>query len=81
MKYSDWHKLVSGLMDDTPLGATVQIRSESDKAVIAKYTPHQRKIRTDWMAFRAKTLARNPKEAKNAAEQLCKMMKGLFGGG
>ena len=28
LKYSDWAKMVSGLMDDTPLGRVVAVRSE-----------------------------------------------------
>ena len=31
LRYSDWIKMVSGLMDDTPLGRIVMIRSETDK--------------------------------------------------
>ena len=37
LHYSDWLKMVSGLMDDTPLGRIVMIRSENDKERIKNF--------------------------------------------
>lgn len=52
LSYSDWAKLVGGLMGETPLGAIVQIRSEKNKDVIKNYGPYQHRIRAEWKAFK-----------------------------
>lgn len=53
LKYSDWAKMVGGLMDDTPLGHVVGVRSETNKEIIKNYTNEQRAIRDDWSRFLA----------------------------
>lgn len=45
--------MVSGLMDDTPLGRVVGIRSETDEDIIKNYTKEQRAVRDDWSRFLA----------------------------
>ena len=45
--------MVSGLMDDTPLGRVVGVRSETDKDIIKNFTPEQRAIRDEWSRFLA----------------------------
>ena len=56
LRYSDWIKMVSGLMDDTPLGRIVMIRSETDKERIKNFSPEQRRIQSDWKRFRSQRL-------------------------
>lgn len=53
LHYSDWSKMVSGLMDDTPLGRIVGVRSETDQDIIENYTPEQRDVRSEWAHFLA----------------------------
>lgn len=53
LKYSDWAKMLSGLMDDTPLGRFVGVRSETDRELIKNFTPEQRTIRDEWSRFLA----------------------------
>lgn len=53
LHYSDWSKMVSGLMDDTPLGRVVGVRCEIDKDIIKNYTPEQRAVRDEWSRFLA----------------------------
>ncbi|MGX8702075.1 hypothetical protein [Caproiciproducens sp.] len=53
LKYSDWSKMVSGLMDDTPLGRVVGVRSETNKDIIKNYTKEQRAVRDEWPRFLA----------------------------
>jgi hypothetical protein len=48
--------MVSGLMDDTPLGRVVMIRSEKDRERIKNFSPEQRKIQSDWKRFRSQQL-------------------------
>lgn len=70
LKYSDWAKMVSGLMEDTPLGRIVQIRSETDRDTLKRFTPEQRKIRSDWQRFRAKQLTENPNSRAEYERQM-----------
>jgi hypothetical protein len=43
--------MVSGLMDDTPLGRVVGVRSETNKDIIKNYTKEQRAVRDEWSRF------------------------------
>jgi len=51
LKYTDWAKLVSGLMHDTPLGHIVEIRTQKDKNVLKQYGAYEKRIRSDWQKF------------------------------
>jgi len=55
LTYSDWSKLVGGLMRDTPLGQVVSIRGETDRNTIQKMNAWQKQIRSEWAAFKAKS--------------------------
>ena len=79
LSYSDWSKLVSGLMHDTPLGQVVTIRSEDDKDVLKKTTPEQRAIRSEWIAFRTSHMQYSAEDMRRQSEQLEKMIASLFG--
>ena len=79
LSYSDWSKLVSGLMHDTPLGQVVAIRSEDDKVVLKKMTPEQRAVRSEWFAFRASNVQYSAEDMRRQSEQLEKMIASLFG--
>lgn len=57
LPYTDWAKLVGGLMEDTPLGQVVAIRREKDYSVIRRFSPEQRRIRADWAAFKLRHAA------------------------
>lgn len=52
IQFSDWILLVGGLMDDTPLGRVVSVRTETDPEMIKVFTPEQRKLRTEWASFK-----------------------------
>ena len=79
LKYSDWAKMVSGLMDDTPLGYVVSIRSETDQEIIRRFTPEQRAIRQDWERVRAKRILQLPeKELRQQFAQLEQAMAAMF---
>ena len=77
MHYADWSVLVSGLMQDTPLGQMVIIRRETDYKVIQKFTPEQKKIHSDWQKF----VCRNTSEEQHRqqAVQLEKLLESMFG--
>ncbi|MBQ7755974.1 MAG: hypothetical protein IJ401_01565 [Oscillospiraceae bacterium] len=83
LHYSDWLNLVAGLMDDTPLGRVVQIRCENDKDVIANYTNHEKKIRSEWISFRDSQIQKNytEKEKIDVAAYFEKLFTDMLGGG
>lgn len=73
--------MVSGLMDDTPLGRIVQIRGETDRKIISRFTPEQRKIKSDWESFLAKKISKTM-DAKSIKVQMAnieKMLANMFG--
>lgn len=79
LRYTDWAKMVGGLMDDTPLGRVVAIRAETDREVIRRMTADQRKIRSEWAAYRASVTAQN--DQRQQMKQLQAMIAGMFGRG
>lgn len=72
--------MVSGLMDDTPLGRVVGVRSETDPNVIKNFTKEQRAIQADWRHFK---FAHAPKSAeadvRRQLDQLEKAFAAMFG--
>lgn len=70
LKYSDWAKLVSGLMEDTPLGRIVSIRSETDREAIRKFTSEQKKVYNDWQRFRSRKIMSDPEFFRSYEEQM-----------
>ena len=80
--YTEWVKLVSGLMDDTPLGRVVAVRAEEDRKVIAKMTPWQRRIRAEWNAFLVQETVQRQSTAELRAQMdnLERAMARMFGG-
>lgn len=50
----EFRQLLTGLNSDTPLGYTVQIRSEKNPKKIREMTKHEKDIRKKWQEFRAK---------------------------
>ncbi len=83
LSWQDWNKLVSGLMDDTPLGRVVAVRSEQDREVIKRFSPWQKQIHAEWKAFQANQMLGNKSEEELRADmcQLEKMLARAFGGG
>ena len=82
LSYSEWSKLVSGLMDDTPLGRVVAVRTETDKKVIFQFSTWQRQIRADWNTFKAKRMSqKSTEDMEQQMKQLERMLASAFGGG
>lgn len=81
LPWPEWAKLVSGLMDDTPLGRVVATRSETDRKVIAGMTPWQLRIRREWQNWQARRLAKETGQAEAREEMrlLEKLLAGVFG--
>lgn len=82
LAWAEWSKLVSGLMDDTPLGRVVAVRGETDREVIKHFSPWQRRLRAEWAARRAKAMTRQDRESnQQAMRALEATMARLFGPG
>ncbi len=79
LSYSDWAKLVSGLMNDTPLGKVVEIRSEDDAEIIKNMTKEQLAIRSEWQSFVNSNITYSEEDMQKQSEMLEKMMASLFG--
>lgn len=82
LPYPEWSKLVSGLMDNTPLGRVVSVRGERDQKIVSQMSPWQRNIRAEWRAFVASKATQAPREdLKAQMASLEKMLAKAFGGG
>lgn len=54
MAWSEFCDLLTGLSPDTALARVIAIRSEEDKDVLKRFTPEQRRIRSEWRSRVAK---------------------------
>lgn len=79
LSYIDWAKLVSGLMNDTPLGKIIEIRSENDADIIKNMNSEQLAIRNEWQEFKMSQTVYSKEEMRMQSEMLEKMMAELFG--
>ncbi|MDO5293310.1 MAG: Gp15 family bacteriophage protein [bacterium] len=75
LSYSEFASLLSGLMNDTPLGTIVGIRSEKDPKVIKDFTDEQKKIRSEWILKRNAKINENPEQYNAYWETMQKAFK------
>lgn len=82
LHYSDWYRLVAGLMDDTPLGRIVAVRAEDDKDRIKHFGAYEKRVRSEWRAFRDSQISAefSRVEKKNVAEYFEQIFKNMLGG-
>lgn len=76
MSCEEFRQLLSGLNGDTPLGYVVQIRAEKDPKKIRKMTAHEKKIRSDWVAFKSNSKKQQKFELKK--EDISKVFSKIF---
>ena len=79
LPWAEWVRLVSGLMEDTPLGKLVAVRTERDPAVLRRMTPWQRKARREWNRYLARRAGQVPPDRK-AQRALQAELARMFGG-
>lgn len=79
MPYSEFCSYLSGLMPDTPLGNIVSIRSEDDKEVLKRFTPEQKRIRSEWQKKNVKQVSKS--EMDKILTQFQDMFRSLAKGG
>lgn len=61
VSYSEFSKLLRGVMPETPLGKVVSIRAETDRETIKRFGNYEKKIRYEWQCYIAKKM-NNDKE-------------------
>ena len=76
MSCEEFRQLLSGLNGDTPLGYVVQVRAEKDTKKIKKMTAHEKKIRSDWIAFKSKN--NKSKKVELKTEDISKVFSKMF---
>lgn len=79
LSYSDWASLVSGIMEDTPLGQIVLIRKEDDRERMKNFSPYERRIYNEWRDFIAKKKRRDVKNTMKAIKGFEDMFRNMFG--
>lgn len=78
MPWDEFCSYLSGIMQDTPLGNVVQIRSEEDKEILKNFTPEQKRIRSEWRNRMAKNM--DKKQVEDTIEMFKNMFRELAGG-
>lgn len=81
MPWSEFCSYLVGLMEDTPLGRIVTIRSETDKNKLKNFNKEQKQIRSDWQRRKAKKVDTGSKSYEEAIEGFKKMFEELSKGG
>lgn len=81
LAYSDWIRLVAGLMDDTPLGRVVSIRQENDKDIIKSFGSYEKRIRAEWTSFRDTQISKSytTKDKQDIAAYFEKLFSNMLG--
>ena len=81
LHYSDWYRLVAGLMHDTPLGQIVRITSEDNKDIIKNFDRYEKQIRSEWTAFRSQKARETftEQDKLETARYFERLFKGMFG--
>lgn len=78
MKWREFSAYITGLDGKSPLGRIISIRAEDDPEVLKRFTPEQRRIRSQWRSRRAKA---RPQEDVNAfIESMKKALIEMAGG-
>lgn len=69
-------------MHDTPLGQIVRIRSEDNKDIIKNFGAYEKRIRTEWTAFRNSQISEKftEQDKLEAAKYFERLFAGMFGG-
>lgn len=80
LSWPEWTMLVSGLMDTTPLGHLVALRTERDPAVLRRMTPWQKRARAQWRRFLAGRAAARGDSARREQRGLQQALARMFGG-
>lgn len=78
MSYSDWTSLVSGIMEDTPLGQIVLIRKEDDRERIKNFSPYERRVYNEWRDYRANKKREDTRSVMSTINGFEEMFRNMF---
>lgn len=79
MAWSEFRDLLTGLSSDTALARVVAIRSEEDREVLKRFSPEQRRIRSEWRNRVAKQ--RSSQDVNTFLEQMQTAFRRMSGNG
>lgn len=77
MTWTEFSSLVAGLMEDTPLGRIISIRSEKDPKKIKQFSSSQRAIHSEWKNKTAQALP--DEQIDRELDSFVKQLEKLFG--
>lgn len=80
MSWDEFSALLSGISCETPLGKIVSVRSEKDKERIKRFTPEEKRIRSEWRAKHKKVVT-SKDEYSSAMNNFANMFRALSGKG
>ena len=79
LPWPEWITLVAGLMDTTPLGRLVEVRTERDPAILRRMTPWQKRERAKWRRFLAGRRLRRADETRREQRTMQTALARMFG--
>lgn len=62
MPWEEFKQLLMGISSDTALGKIVSVRAETNRDMLKRFTPEQRRIRSDWAKRKAKKVSEDDME-------------------
>lgn len=66
LPYTEYRRLLSGIMYNTPLGEVVRVRAETDMKTIREMTAQEKKIRAEWQRFKSTKNKQDRRKAEAA---------------
>ena len=79
MSWEEFKQMLSGISPETPLGRIVSIRSETDRDILKRYNPKQRRIHSEWQNRLAKN--KSPMDTERFLEEMKNAFIAMAGGG
>ena len=78
---AEFISLLSGLAGETPLGRVVAVRMEKDPDIIKKFGDWERRVRVEWVRFKAQHFGQKPHEVRDTSSNKTaqEVFKELFG--
>lgn len=77
MSWAEFSTLLAGIMEKTPLGQIVSIRSEEDENMLKNFTQEQHAIRNEWRNKQIEKMTEEEKQEKT--KEIMEMFKKAFG--
>lgn len=79
MSWGEFVTLLGGLMDNTPLGKVISIRSENNKDILKNFTKEQHRIRNEWRSrYISKIITVSKEDAARQVQMFQEMCKAAF---